>query len=142
MKRIVIALAVGGLLLAAGCSNEADSKPAQLNGLQSYTSIDDMNSDLANGGFTCDRTEARDTFKYAAESIACYHDGHEYTLALHLSDSDRDSAISVNETLLGNVGLAYGLVAGANWTVNCGDPDRCQNIKQILGGKVTANAGK
>ena len=143
MNRLITALAVGGLLLTAGCSSDkASSQPAPLNGLQSYASIKHMTSELADGGFTCDRTESRDTFKYAAESIACYHDGREYTLALHLSDADRDSAISVNETLLGSAGISYGLVAGANWTVNCGDPDRCQPIKQILGGKVTAKAGQ
>ncbi|NKR76069.1 hypothetical protein GS491_00735 [Rhodococcus hoagii] len=143
MKRTITALAVGGLLLTAGCSsNDAKSETKQLNGLQSYATVQELADDLAAGGIECDRTERRDTSKYAAESISCFNNGHEYVLNIHLSEKDRDAQVSVNETLLGSAGLSYGVISGTNWTVNCGDPDRCQTVKQIIGGKVTAEKGK
>ncbi|OBF98462.1 hypothetical protein A5790_03040 [Mycobacterium sp. 852002-51152_SCH6134967] len=71
----------------------------------------------------------------------CYIDGTEMVLAIYADQSKIDEQIDFIVEVLGGNNMEYGMLAGKNWTVNCGSRAACQELQDDLGGSITAPLG-
>ncbi|QCB49197.1 hypothetical protein E5720_12020 [Rhodococcus sp. PAMC28707] len=147
----LLAFAVFGSALAftlVSCSSDtSDSAPESTfeprPGTQSYDSAQAITDDLAAGGFPCETPfEIDSTSRMAANAGRCSIGGTETVLSVYTSTTDRDDSVNVQSSLLGPAGIEYGLLVGANWTVNCGSEATCIAMKVPMGGKIVAEDGK
>lgn len=77
----------------------------------------------------------------AANAGRCSIGGTETVMSVYTSTTDRDEAVDMQSSLLGPAGIEYGLLVGANWTVNCGSESTCIAMKSPMGGKIVAENG-
>lgn len=57
-------------------------------------------------------------------------------LSTYASSTDAQAEISQTVALLNAVGIGWGFVLGENWLANCTDAERCQRVKDALGGEL------
>lgn len=136
--RSVVLVGIGALL-AAGCG-DGDTEPDKLNGLQEYPSAQALADDLTKHGHTCEFKQTAGGMN-TVDSGTCVIDGKEMVLGIYASQSQIDKQIAFIESVLGQSKMDYGMLAGKNWTVNCGSRDACMKLEAGMGGSVTAPLG-
>ncbi|NIL77995.1 hypothetical protein [Rhodococcus sp. B10] len=149
MTRLIAAAALGvacASVLISGCSSDDATVTEQTfeprPGTQSYASAQEIVDDLTAGGFPCETPfEIDATSTMAANAGRCNVGGVETVMSVYTSTGDRDEAVDLGPSLFGAAGIEYGYLVGANWTVNCGSPDACVQLKAPMGGKIVAADG-
>ncbi|MGB5151173.1 MAG: hypothetical protein WBN99_14770 [Mycobacterium sp.] len=108
--------------------------PTKLSGLQEYASAQALADDLTKYGHTCNFTPTTGA-QNAVDSGNCYVNGTQMILGIYADQSKIDAQITFVEDVLGNNNVDYGMLAGKNWTINCGSRAACEDIQADLGGR-------
>ncbi|UYF92427.1 hypothetical protein OCS65_18275 [Rhodococcus aetherivorans] len=126
------------LLVVAACGfgGSEPSEPEKLSGMQEYESIEAMVDDFGERGLNCDITMDKNT-RYATEAGRCQMLDTEMVLSIFSDTRQMDNQRGTNQ-LLASAGIDYGLLIGANWTVNCGSEADCEAVKAKIGGRIEA----
>lgn len=128
---------IASIALLAGCSSDEEFTPRS--GTQTYESATAIADDMAAGGIPCDSVNVTTAgSKYASDTRYCAIGPQGgFMLSVHNSQADIDDlSVAVQNSLSDE----YGLLTGANWSVNCQTPNKCAELKGVLGGKIISSA--
>ncbi|MCF6389785.1 hypothetical protein L2K20_22655 [Mycobacterium sp. MBM] len=76
-------------------------------------------------------------FVYPVDSGSCEAYGRTLVLAIYASQERLDEQVKTFD-LFREAGLDYGILAGKNWTIDCGTRPVCDRIHDDIGGSISA----
>ena len=117
-------------------SSAATTQPTKLSGLQEYQSIQAMADELNRFGQSC-IIKPLGGFVYPVDSGSCEAYGRTVVLAIYASQERLDEQVQTFD-LFREAGLDYGILAGKNWTIDCGTRPVCDKIHDDMGGSISA----
>ncbi|MEU0497877.1 hypothetical protein [Mycobacterium sp. NPDC006124] len=76
-------------------------------------------------------------FVYPVDTGSCEAYGRTVVLAIYASQDRLDEQVKTFD-LFREAGLDYGILAGKNWTIDCGTRPVCDEIHDDMGGSISA----
>ncbi|WP_141564221.1 hypothetical protein [Mycolicibacterium palauense] len=74
---------------------------------------------------------------YPVDTGSCEAYGRTVVLAIYASQERLDEQVKTFD-LFRQAGLDYGILAGKNWTIDCGTRPVCDKIHDDMGGSISA----
>ncbi len=109
-------------------------------GLQTYQSTREIIDAAKAGGVSCLGLKNDAAPSIAVQQGRCFVGANEIVVALYTSPAERDVAANGIADTLSAAGIEYGILAGGNWMVDCGDEQTCLIFREVLGGRMNSSS--